>query len=189
MFYPVFQRPENFTGILVRTDGDPAALTASVKAALHDVDPGIPLIAPSTMSEMVRQSIADRDLTMTMLIVFAGLALSLASLGVYSVMAYSVTQRSAEIGIRMALGARSTDVQKMVIGQGLRLAAIGLAIGAAVALALTSLMAALLFEVRATDPGIYLAIAALLVVVAVLASWIPSRRAAGLDPSRALHEA
>jgi ABC-type antimicrobial peptide transport system permease subunit len=89
----------------------------------------------------------------------------------------------------MALGARSTDVQKMVIGQGLRLAAIGLAIGAAVALALTSLMAALLFEVRATDPGIYLAIAALLVVVAVLASWIPSRRAAGLDPSRALHEA
>ena len=104
-------------------------------------------------------------------------------------MAYSVTQRSAEIGIRMALGARSTDVQKMVIGQGLRLAAIGLAIGAAVALALTSLMAALLFEVRATDPGIYLAIAALLVAVAVLASWIPSRRAAGLDPSRALHEA
>jgi putative ABC transport system permease protein len=189
MFYPVFQRPEDFTGILVRTGGDPAALTASVKAALHDVDPGIPLIAPSTMSEMVRQSIADRDLTMTMLIVFAGLALSLASLGVYSVMAYSVTQRSAEIGIRMALGARAFDVQKMVIGQGLRLAAIGLAIGAAAALALTSLMAALLFEVRATDPGIYLAIAALLAGVAVLASWIPSRRAAGLDPSRALHEA
>jgi putative ABC transport system permease protein len=189
MFYPVFQRPEDFTGILVRTGGDPAALTASVKAALHDVDPGIPLIAPSTMSEMVRQSIADRDLTMTMLIVFAGLALSLASLGVYSVMAYSVTQRSAEIGIRMALGARAFDVQKMVIGQGLGLAAIGLAIGAAAALALTSLMAALLFEVRATDPGIYLAIAALLAGVAVLASWIPSRRAAGLDPSRALHEA
>jgi putative ABC transport system permease protein len=189
MFYPVFQRPEDFTGILVRTGGDPAALTASVKAALHDVDPGIPLIAPSTMSEMVRQSIADRDLTMTMLIVFAGLALSLASLGVYSVMAYSVTQRSAEIGIRMALGARAFDVQKMVIGQGLGLAAIGLAIGAAAALALTSLMAALLFEVRATDPGIYLSIAALLAGVAVLASWIPSRRAAGLDPSRALHEA
>jgi putative ABC transport system permease protein len=189
MYYPVFQRPENFTGILVRTDGDPAALTASVKAALHDIDPGIPLIAPSTMSAMVRQSIADRDLTMTMLIVFAGLALSLASLGVYSVMAYSVTQRSAEIGIRMALGARALDVQKMVIGQGLKLAAIGLAIGAAVALALTSLMAALLFQVRATDPGIYLAIATLLVGVAVLASWIPSRRAAGLDPGRALHEA
>jgi putative ABC transport system permease protein len=104
-------------------------------------------------------------------------------------MAYSVTQRSAEIGIRMALGARAFDVQKMVIGQGLGLAAIGLAIGAAAALALTSLMAALLFEVRATDPGIYLAIAALLAGVAVLASWIPSRRAAGLDPSRALHEA
>jgi putative ABC transport system permease protein len=189
MYYPLFQRPENFTGILVRTDGDPAALTASVRAALHDVDPGIPLIAPGTMRGFVRQSMADRDLTMTLLVVFAGLALSLASLGVYSVMAYSVTQRSAEIGIRMALGARSADVQKMVIGQGLRLAALGLAIGAAIAVGLTSLMAALLFEVRATEPGVYVAIAALLIGVALLASWIPSRRAAGLDPSRALHEA
>jgi putative ABC transport system permease protein len=189
MYYPLFQRPENFTGILVRTSGDPAALTASVRAALHDVDPGIPLIAPGTMQGFVKQSMADRGLTMTLLIVFAGLALSLASLGVYSVMAYSVTQRSAEIGIRMALGARRADVQKMVIGQGLRLAAIGLAIGAAVALAMTHLMAALLFEVRAAEPGVYLAIAALLIAVAVLASWIPSRRAAGLDPSRALHEA
>ncbi len=189
MYYPLFQRPENFTGILVHTDGDPAALTASVRAALHDVDPGIPLIAPGTMSDIVRQSIADRDLTMTMLIVFAALALVLASLGVYSVMAYSVTQRSSEIGIRMALGARATDVQKMVIGHGVRLAAVGLVIGLAGALALTRLMTALLFEVRATDPTIYVGIAALLTFIAVAASWIPSRRAAGLDPTKALHEA
>jgi putative ABC transport system permease protein len=188
MYYPVFQRPENFIGMLVRTDGDAAALAASVRAALHDVDPGIPLIAPATMRDLVRQSIADRDLTMTLLVIFAGLALALASLGVYSVMAYSVTQRSAEIGIRMALGARAADVQKMVIGHGLKLAIFGLAIGLAGALAVTRLMAALLFEVRASDPTIYLAIAALLTFVAVAASWIPSRRAASLDPTKALHQ-
>ena len=188
MYYPVLQRPENFTGFLVRTDGDPAALAASVRAALHDVDPGIPLIAPGTMRDLVRQSIADRDLTMTLLVIFAGLALALASLGVYSVMAYSVTQRSAEIGIRMALGARAGDVQKMVIGHGVRLAVFGLVIGLAGALAVTRLMTALLFEVHASDPTIYLAIAALLTFVAVAASWIPSRRAASLDPTKALHQ-
>ena len=189
MFYPVLQRPENFTGILIAADGDPAALTASVRAALHEVDPGIPLITPGSMHQFVQQSMADRDLTMTLLIVFAGLALVLASLGVYSVMAYSVSQRSAEIGIRMALGARAVDVQKMVIRHGVKLAGVGLLIGLAFALALTRLMTALLFEVRATDPTIYLAIAALLIVVAIAASWIPSRRAAGLDPTQALHEA
>jgi predicted permease len=188
MYYPVFQRPENFTGIMVRTDGDAAALAASVRAALHDIDPGIPLIGPTTLRDLVKQSIADRDLTMTLLVVFAALALALASLGVYSVMAYSVTQRSAEIGIRMALGARSADVQKMVIGHGVKLAVFGLAIGFAGALAVTRLMAALLFEVRASDPMIYLAIAALLTFVAVAASWIPSRRAASLDPTKALHQ-
>jgi predicted permease len=189
MFYPVLQRPENFIGILIATDGDPSALTASVRAALREVDPGIPLIAPGTVHQLVQKSMADRDLTMMLLVVFAGLALVLASLGVYSVMAYSVSQRSAEIGIRMALGARAADVQKMVIRHGMKLAGIGLAIGLAAALALTRLMTALLFEVRASDPTIYAAIAALLIVVAVAASWIPSRRAAGLDPTKALHEA
>ena len=189
MYYPVFQRPENFTGFLVRTDGDAAGLASSVRAALHEIDPGIPLIGPTTMSDIVRQSIADRDLTMTMLVVFAALALVLASLGVYSVMAYSVSQRSAEIGIRMALGARAADVQSMVIRHGVKLAAVGLAIGLGAALLLTRLMTALLFEVRAADPTIYLAIAALLTTVAIAASWIPSRRAAGLNPTTALHQA
>jgi putative ABC transport system permease protein len=188
MFYPVLQRPENFIGILVRTDGDPAALTASVRAVIHDVDPGIPLVAPDTMSHLFDQSMADRDLTMMLLVVFASLALLLASLGVYSVMAYSVTQRSAEIGIRMALGAGAGEVQKMVIGQGMKLAGVGLAIGLAGALALTRLMEALLFEVRASDPMIYLSIAAILSAVAIAACWIPSRRAAGLDPTQALHQ-
>jgi putative ABC transport system permease protein len=189
MFYPVLQRPENFTGILVRTDGDPAALTASVRAALRDVDAGIPLTNPGTMQQLVAQSMADRQLTMTLLIVFAGLALLLASLGVYSVMAYSVTQRAGEIGIRMALGARAADVQAMVIRQGMKLAAFGVLIGLFVALGVTRLMTALLFEVGATDPLIYAGIAALLAAVAASACWLPSRRAARVDPMQALHSA
>jgi len=189
MFYPVFQRGENFTGILVRTDGDPAALTASVRAALHDVDAGIPLTNPGTLWTMLEQSMADRQLTMTLLIVFAGLALLLASLGVYSVMAYSVAQRSAEIGIRMALGARAANVQQMVIRHGMTLTAVGVAIGLVVALLLTRLIGALLFEVGAADPLIYLAIAALLGAVAASACWLPSRRAARVDPMQALHSA
>jgi putative ABC transport system permease protein len=189
MFYPVLQRPENFTGILVRTDGDPAALTASVRAALHDVDSNIPLTNPGTLQALVDQSMADRRLTMALLLVFAALALVLASLGVYSVMAYSVSQRSAEIGIRMALGARAVNVQRMVIRQGMKLALIGVGIGLVAALAVTRLMTALLFEVRASDPLIYLGIGALLCAIAAAACWLPSRRAARVDPMRALHSA
>ena len=186
MFYPVLQRPENFTGILVRADGDPLALTASVRAALREVDAGIPLTNPSTMHRFVAQSTADRRLTMTLLIVFAGLALVLATLGVYSVMAYSVAQRSAEIGIRMALGASAQVVQRMVLRQAMVLTGIGVAIGLVGALALTRLMTALLFEVGASDPLIYAGISALLSLVAALACWIPSRRAARVDPVQAL---
>ena len=189
MFYPVFQRPENFTAILVRTDGDPAALAQSVRAALHDVDAGLPLTNPGTMRDFVERSMADRQLTMALLVVFAALALVLASLGVYSVMAYSVAQRSGEIGIRMALGARAAHVQKMIVRQGMTLAAVGVAIGVAAALTLTRMMSALLFEVKASDPRIYTAIAALLGIVAVAACWIPSRRAARVDPMKALHDA
>jgi ABC-type antimicrobial peptide transport system permease subunit len=189
MYYPVLQRPENFTAILVRTDGDPRALAASVRAALRDVDANLPLTNPGTMQDFVDQSMADRRLTMLLLVVFAGLALVLASLGVYSVMAYSVTQRSGEIGIRMALGARATDVQHMVLGQGMKLAGVGMLIGLATALALTRLMAALLFEVRPGEPLVYASIAAMLGMVAAAACWIPSRRAARVDPMAALHSA
>ncbi|MEO7756285.1 MAG: FtsX-like permease family protein, partial [Dokdonella sp.] len=188
MFYSMLQRPENFTAVMIRTDGDPAALGASVRAALHDVDAGIPLTNPGTLQTFVDQSMADRELTMILLVVFAALALVLASLGVYSVMAYSVAQRSGEIGIRMSLGAQPADVQKMIIGQGTKLALIGVALGIVAALVVTRLMNALLFEVRASDPTLYLAIAALLVGVAVAACWIPSRRAARVDPIQALHD-
>jgi len=188
MFYPVLQRPENFTGILVRTDGDPLALTASVRAAMHDVDPGLPVTNPDTLQHLVDQSVADRQLTMTLLAVFAALALVLAMLGVYSVMAYSVTQRASEIGIRMALGARANDVQVMVLRQGMRLTGVGVFLGAIVALVASQLVAALLFQVRPADPMIYLGVCVLLSSVAAAACWLPSRRAARVDPMHALHQ-
>jgi predicted permease len=186
MFYPVLQRPEQFTGILVRTDGDPAALTATVRAAVAEVDPSVAITNPTTMQELVEQSMADRKLTMNLLIAFAGLALVLASLGVYSVMAYSVAQRNAEIGVRMALGASAGTVQKMVLGHGMTLAGVGLAIGLAGALAVSRFMTAMLFEVGARDYLVFLAIAVLLCGIAALACWLPSRRAARVDPVRVL---
>lgn len=186
MFYPVLQRPEQFTGILIRTEGDPAALAGSVRAAVADVDPSIALTNPGTLDQLVEQSLAGRKLTMNLLIAFAGLALLLASLGVYSVMAYSVAQRNAEIGVRMALGASAETVQKMVLSQGMKLAAVGLAIGLAAALAVTRLMTALLFDVGASDPLVYLSIGLILAAFAALACWVPSRRASRVDPVRAL---
>ena len=188
MYYPVLQRPEQFTGILIRTDGDPAALTRSVRAAVADVDPTIALTNPGTMAEIVDQSTADRELTMNLLLAFAFLALLLASLGVYSVMAYSVAQRTDEIGVRMALGAAAGDVLRMVLRQGMALAGIGLAIGLVAALLLTRLMSTMLFSVAPYDPLVYLAIAALFAATAAIACWIPSLRAARVDPATALHE-
>jgi len=189
MYYPVLQRPEQFSGILIRTEGDPAALTATVRAALADVDPSIALTNPGTLAQLVEQSTADRKLTMNLLAVFAALALVLASLGVYSVMAYSVAQRSGEIGIRMALGATAQGVQRMVLEQGMRLAGLGVGIGLVAALATTRLMSALLFGVGASDPAIFTTIALLLASIAAAACWIPSRRASRVDPARVLHTA
>ncbi len=186
MYYSVMQRPEGFNNILIRSQGDPAALTASVREALGRVDPTIPLTNVTTVAAMVEQSTADRRLLMAMLAAFAGLALVLASLGVYSVMAYTVGQRTGEIGVRMAMGAAAPAVSGMVVRQGLKLTAIGLAIGLVVALILTRLMNALLYGVGASDPLTYLGITALLLGVTFAACWIPARRAAAVDPLVAL---
>jgi len=131
---------------------------------------------------------AGRAQIVTLLLAFACLALVLASLGVYSVMAYSVAQRTDEIGVRMALGAAAGDVLLMVLRQGMALAGLGLAIGLVAALLLTRLMSAMLFSVAPHEPVVYLSIAVLLAVTAAIACWIPSRRAARVDPATALHE-
>jgi len=185
-FLPALQRPETFTTIILRTEGDPAGLTNVVRAALRDVDPDQPLLNPQTYPSLIAQSVADRRLVMLLLAAFAGLALVLACLGVYSVMAYVVSQRTGEIGIRMALGASPAGVLQMILRQCLRLTLIGVGVGLAVALVLTRLMQQLLFGVQAHDPLIYGGISLLLCAVAALACWLPARRATKVDPMTAL---
>ncbi|HKQ98807.1 MAG TPA: ABC transporter permease [Candidatus Polarisedimenticolia bacterium] len=185
-FLPVLQRPEAFTTLVLRVDGDPAGIADAARRALKDVDPGLPLLNPQTMTALIAQTGADRRLVMVFLAVFAGLAVVLAGIGLYGVMAYTVGQRTGEIGIRVALGASLGAVQRMVVMEGLRLALGGIVLGAVAALVVTRLLQQFLFEIRPSDPPTYLAIAALLCLVALAASWIPARRAARVDPLVAL---
>ena len=185
-FLPALQRPETFTNILVRTNTTPIAMASAVREALRSVDPDLPLLQPQTLSARIAQTVADRRLALVLLATFAGLALLLASLGVYSVMAHLVTFRTGEIGIRMALGATPGAVMRMVLGHGRRLTLIGIALGIAGGLAVSRLMQQVLFEVDAADPLIYLAVSATLLLVAELASFLPARRATRIDPVTAL---
>ena len=185
-FLPALQRPETFTNILVRTNLGPAAMTPAVRDALRAVDPDLPLLQPEALSTRIAETIADRKLALTLLAGFAALALVLASLGVYSVMSHLVAFRTSEIGIRMALGATSGAVLRMVLGHSRRLTLLGIAIGMAGAFMLSRLMQQALFEVNSTDPLIYLAVAVMLLVVAEFASWVPARRATRIDPVIAL---
>ena len=185
-FLPALQRPEAFTNILVRSSVNPTAMTASVREVLRTVDPDLPLLQPQTLSTRIAQTIADRRLALVLLGAFAGLALLLASLGVYSVMAHLVAFRTNEIGIRMALGATPGAVMRMVLGHGRRLTLAGIAIGVVGAFFVSRLMQQALFEVNAADPMIYTAVAAMLLLVAEFASWLPARRATRIDPVIAL---
>jgi predicted permease len=185
-FLPALQRPEAFTNILVRTNVNPTSMAASVREVLRSVDPDLPLLQPQSLTTRIAQTIADRRLALMLLAAFAGLALLLASLGVYSVMAHLVAFRTNEIGIRMALGATPGAVMRMVLGHGRRLTLVGIAIGVVGAFFVSRLMQQALFEVNATDPMIYAAVAAMLLLVAEFASWLPARRATRIDPVTAL---
>jgi putative ABC transport system permease protein len=185
-FLPLLQRPEAFTNILVRTNLSPAAMLPVVREAVRSVDPDLPLLQPQPLSARVARSVADRKLALMLLGGFAVLALVLASLGVYSMMAYLVTFRTSEIGLRMALGASPRVVMRMVLSHGRRLTLIGIAVGIAGALAVSRLLQQTLFAVDATNPLIYLALSAFLLLVTECASWFPARRATRIDPVIAL---
>jgi putative ABC transport system permease protein len=179
--------------LLARTNVDPLSLAAAVRQAALSIDPAAPLRQARSVEEILDASLARRRFTLNLLCVSGLLALLLAAIGIYGVVAYSVTQRAQEIGIRIALGARASDVLKLVIGRGIAPVSLGLAIGLAGAFALSRflarLTAGLLFEVRATDPVTFAAIAVLLAVVALLACYLPARRGTKVDPLTALkHE-
>jgi putative ABC transport system permease protein len=172
--------------VLARTTQDPALVGAAMKTAILNIDRSQPVYSVQPMTEVVSQSIAQRRFSLVLLAFFAASALFLAALGLYGVMAYSVAQRTGEIGIRMALGAQKSDVLLLVQRQGLVLVLIGLVIGVAGALALTRLMTTLLFRVEATDPVTFVLVAGVLIAVSLMACLVPARRAAKVDPIVAL---
>ena len=178
-------QPEN---IMVRTKSDPAALAASVRRVIAAVDPEQPVAAVRTMDEILDRDVEDRTQQMTLLSAFAALALLLASIGLYGVLSYAVTQRSREIGLRMALGASARMVVGMVIGRGLALTVAGLVIGLTLAAAATRAMKTMLYGVDSFDPGTFGGVAALLCAIAALACWVPARRASRVDPIVVLRE-
>jgi putative ABC transport system permease protein len=174
------------TCVLVRTAPKPLSVSRGVENALRDVDPNLPIGEVRSMEEVLSLSIAFERFLMTLMTVFAGLALALASVGIYGVISYSVSQRTHEVGVRMALGATRGIVLQMIVRQGLRLTLIGTAIGLLGALGLTRILKSMLFGVKPTDPVAFVAVSTLLAALALLASYIPARRATKVDPMVAL---
>jgi putative ABC transport system permease protein len=172
--------------LVARTSGDPNALAAAAIREIHAIDPDQPVSDVRPMEAVVSASVSEARFNVLLLAIFASLALALAAVGIYGVMAYNVAQRTHEIGIRVALGARTGDVMSLIVGQGLLLTLAGIAIGATGAVALTRLMASLLFGVTATDPATYAGVSVLLALVALAATYIPARRALKVDPIVAL---
>ena len=185
-YIPHRQMPANSVFLVVRTAQEPSSLAGAVRGSIQEVDRELPVFRVTTMEQMVADSMTQRRFAMTLLGVFALVALILASVGLYGVMSYSVTHRTNEIGIRMALGARVTDVLGMVVGQGMKLSLAGVGFGLAGAFALTRVMRTLLFGVSATDPSIYALVAVGLAAVSLLACYVPARRATRVDPMEAL---
>ena len=185
-YFAFAQLPSNGMTVIIKGASDPNHLIGSARAAVREIDPDQPIYSPRTMNEIRGESVAGERLNLTLLSLFAGIALVLAIVGIYGVMSYSVTQRTHEIGIRMAIGARPRDVFTMILGQGMKLAMIGVVIGLAAAFALTRLMASMLFGVTPTDATTFGAISALLIAVALLACYIPGRRATKVEPTISL---
>jgi putative ABC transport system permease protein len=185
-FMPVLQRPGGFTNVLVRSHLGPAAVASLVREALRTTDPDLPLLQPDALATRIAQTVAHRKLGLVLLGGFAALALVLASLGVYSVMAHLVALRTSEIGLRMALGASPAAVMRMVLGHGRRLTLVGIAFGTAGALVVSRLMQQALFDVDPGEPLVYVALSVTVLLVAECASYVPARRATRIDPLIAL---
>jgi ABC-type antimicrobial peptide transport system permease subunit len=186
MYFPHAQFPVRAMNVVVRSRVDPETLTATLRHTIASVDPDLPMFRVRTMAARVDESLAQRRFLMVLLATFAGLALGLATIGTYGVLAYLVSQGRRELAIRMALGATARDVVRLVAGHGIALAAAGVAAGLAGAFAASRLLHTVLFEVSATDPLTFAAVALTIGLVALAASVAPALRAARIDPARTL---
>jgi putative ABC transport system permease protein len=185
-YFPYKQGPENFMGLVVRTASDPVSMIPAIRNQVLSIDKDQPVSDIMTMEQRLAKSVASSRFVMLLLGSFSVLALGLAAVGIYGVMSYLVTQRTQEIGVRMALGAQKRDVLKLVVRRGMVLAIVGTAIGLVASLALTRLMRSLLFEVTPTDWLTFVITSVVLLTVALFACYIPARRATKVDPLVAL---
>jgi putative ABC transport system permease protein len=186
IYFPYSRTPYASETVVVRTAGNPSAVASSLVQAVHQIDADLPVSNMRSMNEVIARSLAERRIVMVLLAVFAAVALVLATVGIYGVMSYMVSQRTQEIGIRMALGADRPGVVAMVLAQALRLAAGGLVAGCVAALALTGLLRAMLYDVRPTDPLTFGVVATILFTIAAIATAVPAIRATRIDPLQAL---
>lgn len=185
-YFAFHQNPSSSMTVIIKGASDPNQLISSVRTAVKEIDPDQPIYNPRTMDEIRAESVQGERLNLTLLSLFAGIALVLAIVGIYGVMSYSVTQRTHEIGIRMAVGARPRDVFKMILGHGMKLALIGVGVGLIGAFLLTRLMETMLFGVQPTDVTTFASISMLLITVALLACYLPGRRATKVEPTVSL---
>jgi putative ABC transport system permease protein len=183
VYLPTTQAPTPQGSLLVRARGDPTALGRSIRGVLRELDPALPLFGVEPLTATLGHSLEQRRFTMLVLGVFAAVALLLAMVGVHGVLSYTVAQRTREIGIRMALGADRANVGRLIVGQGARMAAVGLGLGLAGAMALSRVLSSLLYGVRPIDPATFSGVALSLGGVALLAAWLPARRATRVDPA------
>ena len=172
--------------VMARVAGEPGAFAPSARQAVREIDGTLPAFAIAPLADVVTESVAQQRFSMLLLAVFAGIALFLAAVGLYGVVAYAVSQRTQEIGLRMAIGAQRSDVLRMVLTGGMKLALVGTVLGVATALVLARYVESLLFEVTPFDAWSYVATAAVLLVVCALACYVPARRATAVDPLVAL---
>jgi putative ABC transport system permease protein len=185
-FLSYLDQPRRHGYLMARSSSDPASLAAAIRSQVSAIDKDQPVTAIRTMNEVIASTTAPRRFNTLLLAIFAAVALALAATGIYSVISYSVTQRTQEIGVRIALGAQPGDVIRLILKQGLTLTLIGVAAGLLSALAAARVMTGLLYGVTATDPATFVAISLLLVIVATLACYLPARRAARVEPITAL---
>ena len=186
IYVPLFQRSNNALTVFYRSSTDPASLGSGVERAIHAIDPTLPVFGQSTMQNLLADSTVRRKVVLSLMAAFAVVALLLAGIGTYGVMSVAASERVREIGIRMALGAQRRDIERLIVGPGLSLAAGGVAAGIVVAAFLARLMSAVLFDVTPTDAATYASVSLLLIVVALAACYVPARRATKHDPLIAL---